>query len=289
MTENVAGFHDRLTKIVEEFVSNARAELSQRWAAWSVDITTPALHEVLGGLLARQVTLATQLARAPQTWNGHVAPLSLRAMTDGYITLAWILECPATRCDQYVKFGLGQKKLFLEHWKVHLTETGERNVENHPVIKAMEQWLNAERFHFLTEVSVGSWSETDTRSMAEEAGCLDLYRFGYAPLSAAVHNMWHHVIDYNLKTCQNPLHGSHRVPVDPDLAIDPDYLYRAAKYLDKSFRLFDRKTGVSVEVTRSIDALIDALNDALNTLNDSLPDPDMRGAPADNPAARAPE
>lgn len=267
MTEPSETFHGRLQQIIDQFVANARAELSIRWSAWSIDITQPQLHEVVGGLLARQVTLATQLARAPQSWNGHVAPLFLRSMTDAHISLAWIFEAPENRCDKYVKFGLGQKKLFLEHWKAHLAQSGEKDIENHPMIKALEAWLNAERFHFLTEVAVGSWSETDTRSMADEAGCGDLYRFAYAPFSAAVHNMWHHVIDYNLETCHNPLHGYHRVPADKDLPVDPDYLYRAAKYLDKSFRLFDRKTGMSVEIQSSLKQLVESLNE----LNESLP------------------
>ena len=103
--------------------------------------------------------------------------------------------------------------------------------------------------------------------MADEAGCGDLYRFAYAPFSAAVHNMWHHIVDYNLETCENPLHAYHRVPVDPDLPIDPDYLYRAAKYLDKSFRLFDRKSGVSVDVESSLKTLVESLNE----LNEQLP------------------
>ena len=137
---------------------------------------------------------------------------------------------------------------------------------------ATEQ-LNAERFEHLTEVSIGSWSETDTRRMAEEAGCLDLYRLAYTPFSAAVHSMWHHVADYNLGRCRNPLHQYHRVPVDPDLASDIDYVYRAAKYVDKTMDLFDRKTGVSVEASSTLDWFMDALTKlGASTSSDPLDD-----------------
>jgi hypothetical protein len=57
------------------------------------------------------------------------------------------------------------------------------------------------------------------------------------------------------------------VAVDPDLSIDPDYLYRAADYLDRSFRLFDRKNGVSVDVESSLSTLVESLNE----LNERLP------------------
>jgi hypothetical protein len=97
--------------------------------------------------------------------------------------------------------------------------------------------------------------------MAEEAGCLDLYRLAYTPFSAAVHNMWHHVADHNLTGCRSPLHQHHRVPVDPDMEPDIDYVYRAGKYVAKTFDLFDSKTGTAVETPSSLDALIVALTE----------------------------
>ena len=97
--------------IVDNLVQGLRAELGARWDAWDRDLTKPQLHEAIGGLMARQVSLATQLAQAPSIWNGHVAPLILRAMTDAYITLAWIFQEPEKRTDGYVKYGLGQRKL----------------------------------------------------------------------------------------------------------------------------------------------------------------------------------
>jgi hypothetical protein len=251
----------KLMKIVDDFVVSIRLELKARWDAWDVDLTKSYVYEVIGGLMARQVTLASQLASAPQIWNGHIAPLVLRSMTDAYISLAWIFEDPGQRADQYIKFGLGQRKLWLEHLKAGLVDQGEKDVENHPMIKAATRRLNAERFEHITEVSVGSWSEESTRKMAEEAGCLDLYRMAYTPFSAAVHNMWHHVADYNLEKCRSPLHQYHCVPVDPELGSDIDYVYRAAKYVAKTFDLFDSKTGISVGVASSLDSLVAALNE----------------------------
>ena len=245
--------------IVDDLVQGLRAELQARWDAWDLDLTKSYLHDVIGGLMARQVTLATQLAQAPPIWNGHIAPLILRAMADAYITLAWIFQDPEKRADDYVKYGLGQRKLWLEHFKASLVEKGEEEPEKHPVVKAVTEQLNAERFEHLTEVSVGSWSEQSTRRMAEEAGCLDLYRLAYTPFSTAVHNMWTHVADYNLRRCQNPLHQFHRVPEDPELEPSINYVYRAAKYVAKTFDLFDRETGVSLETPSSFDSFVEAL------------------------------
>ena len=172
--------------IVDDLVHGLRVELGARWDAWGRDLTKPHLHEVIGGLMARQVSLATQLAQAPSTWNGHVAPLILRAMTDAYITLAWVFREPEKRTDTYVKYGLGQRKLWLEHFKASLVKRGEKEPEENLFVKAITEQLNAERFEHITEVSVGTWSERSTRQMAEEAGCLDLYRLAYTPFSTAV-------------------------------------------------------------------------------------------------------
>ena len=258
MTDEDIDFKD-IMAVSDDLVRGLRAELHARWDAWDLDLTKPYLHEVIGGLMARQVTLATQLAQAPSAWNGHMAPLILRAMTDAYITLSWIFRDPEKRTDSYVKYGLGQQKLWLEHFKAALAEKGEKEPAENIIVKAVTEKLNTQRFEYLTEVSVGTWSERSTRQMAEEAGCLDFYRMAYTPFSTAVHNMWTHIADYNLRQCRNPLHQFHRVPEDPDLKPDIDYVYRAAKYVTKTFDLFDRETGVSVDTPSSFDSFVSAL------------------------------
>ena len=89
---------------------------------------------------------------------------------------------------------------------------------------------------------------------------MDLYDFAYEPFNAATHSMWHRICKFNLTTCTNILHGYHRVPIDlPDTGIDPDYLYRASKYVEKSFKLFDEKTSISVEVPSAFEFLVESL------------------------------
>lgn len=214
---------EKMEKIIGDYIDAVRSELAARWRQWRLDLTKPELHEVVGALIARQVTLATQLARSPGTWNPHTAPVLLRSMTDAYITLAWILKDPVERSRKFILYGLGQQKLVLEHRKAALTAEGKEPAQD-PVVKATEAWLNAQRFDFLTEVNVGSCAEVSVRDMAEEADCLDLYRYAYTPFSAATHNMWHHISRLSLQVCENPLHRYHKMPFDPDFGPDPDYL-----------------------------------------------------------------
>jgi hypothetical protein len=230
-----------IESIISDYIDRVRKELVTRIDSWTPSVPLIQVQEVLGGLMARQITLATQLAQAPSTWNGHLAPIVLRAMTDVYITFAWIWGDPPNRAAMYVSYGRGQLKLHLEHLRAQLASRGE-DPDEHPLVKAHQQAIDAEYLGVFTEVNVGSWSGTDTRSMAEEADCLDLYKFAYSPFSRATHSMWPHIAQYNLKPCVNPLHRMHRVPTDEDWPLDAHYFYLVAKYAQKTMRLFDLKT-----------------------------------------------
>lgn len=245
---------EQIAPIIDTYIGMVKAELRERVKAWPLDLAQYEMHEAVGALLARQVTLAVQLAAAPPIWNPHLAPLILRSMTDTYISLGWILCDPVDRAQKFILYGLGQEKLEIEHLKARAEAEGWKP-EDDPLIKSKEEWLNEQRYEFLTEVNVGSWSGIDTRKMAEEAGLLDVYRFDYQPSSAAMHSQWHHIGRFNLVTCPNPLHKLHKIPVAPELGSDITYLVRAAEYVQKAFTLFDNKFGVKVGVASALDTL----------------------------------
>jgi hypothetical protein len=247
-----------LRSLLDTYVDKLRNELDERWKTWQIDLSQREVHEVTGGLLARQVSLATQLASAPGIWNEHLAPLVLRAMTDVVINLFWILEDPKERARKYILYGLGQEKLLLEHHRQSVRAEG-KDPDDDVGIKALASWIDTQRFSFMTEVNVGSWSGIDTRTMAEEAGCIELYRFAYSPWSASAHSTWQHVSRWNLIHCRNPLHRYHRVPYTPELGPDAHYLYVAAKYAEKAFRRFDEKTGVTSTVDSAFDYIVEQL------------------------------
>jgi len=240
--------------MIKKYIEMIHEELSVRWQQWDKDLSKSEMYEVIGALLARQVTLATQLAQAPAIWNGHIAPIILRSMVDNYITLAWILKDPEERSQKFISYGLGQEKLQIEHRKARLK--GKDNKED-PLIQIKEDWLNTQHYSFLTEVNIGSWSGLATRQMAEQADCIDFYNLTYIPFSAATHNMWNHVERYNLTRCPNPLHRFHRIPIDLPIEIaDVDYVYRAAKYVDKVFRLFDEFSQIRSRAVSAIKYLV---------------------------------
>src|SRR5207302_2054142 len=136
----------KLEDLFRAIDAKIRQELRLRCQAYTPDFRMPEVFNVLTALLARQATLATEMVSAPQLWNGHSAPLFLRAMTDVHITLSWILLDAKTRARQYIDHGLGQAVLELEHRKKRLESADEDSKEMlKQVIQAQEAWINAQR------------------------------------------------------------------------------------------------------------------------------------------------
>ncbi len=270
----------QIREIADRFAEDLQVELSARWEAWKLDLSKKELHEVVGALLARQVTLAVEFSHSPACWNYHVGPLFLRAMADVYITLAWIFADPAQsleRARKFIYFGLGQEKLQLEHRRAEIEQEGRAPMPEEKLgMEAAEAWINAQRYTFLTEVNVGNWSDLTVRKMAGEANCLDFYNYVYQPWSGVAHSMWHHVGRYNVEQCGNPLHLNHLTPAVPRFYSDLHLLHLAGKYAHKAFRLFDEKAGVKVDVPSAFVRL----DDGLEQLGREADAADSAGGPA---------
>ena len=249
------GIWEKISAILEDYCESVNGELDERWRNWKLDLSKLEMYEVITSLLARQVTLVTQLANSPSIWNRHVAPIILRTMVDTHINLAWILKDSLDRSRKFILYGLGQEKLYLEHIKAK-SKTG----TNDHRIRSIEDWINSQHISVFTEVNLGSWSELSTRDMAEDADCLEIYRMAYQPFSSVAHSMWNHVCKYNLKKCENPLHRYHRVPINPSLPPDIDFFYSAAKYTDITFMLFDRNFNLKLEKPSSFRKFINSMN-----------------------------
>ena len=266
MTESPGNWGVNLGKVVEKYIDVVREGLEERWKSIATELYEHEPHEVIGSLLARQATLTIQLASAPQIWNGHIAPLILRCMTDTHITLAWILNDPINRAKRYILYGLGQEKLYIEHLKAGKASGEGSEVDQ--IIQVRENWLNSQRHDALTEVDVGAWSGMNTRDMAEEADCKSLYNYAYLPFSGVVHNMWQHVAIYNLKQCRNPLHKFHRVPTIAEAPFHPDFVYTSSKYVSRSFKAVDEKFALSCKAPYPVDWLFNELEKLSGTLGD---------------------
>lgn len=232
-------------RILVRYRNSARRELYERLSNWKLDLQKIELQEVVGALLARQVTLASDLASAPTIWTPHSAPLFLRAMADVHIILAWIFGNPSERTKKFFEDGLGAVKLELAHRKAEYEKSQDQDPRKKQIIDYWENWLSSQRMADFVEVNLGNWSGITTRKMAEEAGCIDFYNYVYQPFSNAVHSSWPHVSDKNMVYCLNPTHLNHRLAVSDDIEPEIFWLDLASKYLEKTFKLFDSQLNIS--------------------------------------------
>ncbi len=245
--------------LITNYRADVDRELAERLEAWPPDFSQIHVHEVIGGMLARQATLSKDIAHAPALWTGHSAPILLRAMADVYINIAWLLLDPVERCRKFVLFGLGQAKLELAHRRAQIG-TREPTPQEATMLEACEMWIDNQRIGLLLDVDFGKWSSLSVRQMAEEANCIDFYNYVYTPFSACAHSMWHHVARYDLRECGNPLHRHHRRPTSEAIAPDIHYLMLAAKYWSKTLGTFDRVLGLPIQGSSSYETLIDAVS-----------------------------
>jgi hypothetical protein len=215
----------QISEFMESYTEIVKLNLDERWRKLPIKLSDVGVYEVIGGLLARQATLSIQLADNPMIWNPHIAPIILRSMTDAHITIAWILaDNFEERAREYILYGLGQEKKLVEHYKIELENDPDlQKIQSQ--IEIREKWIESQRYPFLTEVNLGSWSGTNTRNMSIEADCESLYKFAYEPFSAVAHNMWQHISKFNLKRCTNPLHKYHQVPTISDVPLSEEYVY----------------------------------------------------------------
>ena len=256
-----------LMEAVQKFIEHLASQVKVRWTRWPYDHKERDVREVIGGLLARQASLVRVMAVNPFFWNSHTAPLLLRPMVENCITLAWILKDPLERAQQFITYGLGQENLLLEQAKADLRDRG-LDPDEDPDIEQWEMWINSHRYTFLTEVNVGNWGP-NLRTMAEEAGLIDLHRNDYTTLSGATHGMWQHVVRYYLEGCTNPLHGFHRIPSIPNFDPHLEFLRHAALYMDLAIEIFDESIGLDVEDDTAIQILSNEVEDAWNLWQDS--------------------
>jgi hypothetical protein len=246
---------DEFEIFLEGYVDNVVQGMHERWSRYRPDTYNHEGSDAIAGLMARQATLAVEFARNPGIWNGNLAPLVLRAMTDTHITIAWILKSPADRGREYIRYGLGQEKLQIE--LLENESDGMPDEETNPelleLIRHRRQWLNSQLQEWAIDVNVGSWSGKSVRDMSLEAGCESLYKFAYMPFSGAAHSMWQHVGIYNVERCTKALHKGHRIPRILSFEPDIDYLYRSAKYVSRTYSAFCDEFGFQVERLLPVD------------------------------------
>lgn len=248
---------DAVHQVTEEF----NRFLDGFFQSQELDLHKPAKHEVISGLITRAVRSVIASQRAPHLWCGEYGSGLTRLLAETEIVLAWLAKNGPDSYAQYQVFGIGKAKLM----KAHMVNLANKFQDGPPemlkdAIQHFERKLGGEWAEEFTSVRLDSnFADASVRTMAQETGREDLYRYVYQSASGVSHGEWWAVQDYDMQRCMNPLHRFHWVPsMEPIGGNDPalarywisqivSLISMALNHLEDSNPRVDDSDGVSRE------------------------------------------
>lgn len=199
------------------------------------DVYSPDRHEVLTGLVNRQVRAVEAMASMPLFWSvEHGAPL-IRGLVEARIIAKWLMhQHDRALYERFKDYGRGHLKLHVLHLREYAdAETGNTS-DLDAEIAELEQILERDMMEEFQDIDVNArFTKEDTRTMAYAVGLDREYRTLFAPMSANVHGEWITLDQYALDVCRNPLHRAHRLPnFDTRTMLNPTHVTLALDQLE---------------------------------------------------------
>jgi len=258
---------NKIFEFGEQFENMAQMEFKNMWNDARVDLANPTRHDVIIGLLARNLQLVCDVVQNPGLWIMPISAIIVRCMIETQIRLAWLIKCGNdTDFKDYIEYGLGQEKLYVEHLKRLSVEDRLDKKQIIEDIEGREKWISAQRSTFLLAVDIGGGNKgKDLRVMADEAGILDMHRLGYSPLSSAVHGHWNTIAGLNLTPCLNPLHGRHWLPALPKRPISLSFLFDAVNCYSECFELVSLSFTCKEIESKAVQSYLEQIREVFNS------------------------
>lgn len=242
-------FFEELTMIGLKYEEDLKSTIIELWTQAPIDPKFTGKNEVLDGLLMRQVNLVTSLAVSPRLLTVDIAGIILRCMAETQITLEWFNQNGNEEdYKKFIEYGLGQQKLVQEHMGKLLENKDSPPKRLEHGFEKMEEKLEAQRYKHLIPVDVGHWADKNTRELAQEAGCKDLYDLRFQQHNPAVHGSWDFIHQNNLVQCQNPLHQFHQIPQFQPLPRIPFALVEGGNIMKRSLDSWMQARGLNQEI-----------------------------------------
>lgn len=205
------------------------------------DLYAPSRHEVLTGLAMRAIRVVSAFVHSPMLWSSEHGALSLRAVVEVRISLAWMIKRDDERIyDQFKAYGRGQLKLLKLKLEEFIDQAAHVPDEYHRWAEELDRAVNWEIWEEFQDIELGAWSKKNTRDMAREAGLSDEYSLLFQPLSSIAHAEWSALTPTALEICTNPTHRYHHLPAnDMMTSLEPGILDILLDQLDRVVDLYE--------------------------------------------------
>ena len=202
-------FTSRLQKEYSLFMSTA---LSSESAMNPTDLER---FEVVTGLVSRCFRSLVVVYQSPLFWNSEHGSDIVRTLFETEITILWLHSHRGEGSyKNYQDYGRGKGKLF----KLHLERLAQNagGIDPNSLAGTVSDGdLNKGTNDQFQEVSLANtFAGISLRTMAEEVGQIDQYRYVYQPASGMSHGEWWTLEGSVMVHCVNPLHRFHLIPCD---------------------------------------------------------------------------
>ncbi|VXC35201.1 conserved hypothetical protein [Arthrobacter sp. 8AJ] len=180
------------------------------------DLYDPDKHEVLTGLVFRQIEFVRAMIDSPALWHIDSAAGTTRGLIETRIVFKWMIRQDRDIFSRFKDYGRGKLKLYKLHAEELRDSLDEPSEALNAQIDRLQELVNGDVWEEFQHISIaGNFASVDTRRMADQVGLLEDYRLIFSPASAAVHGEWGPISQHTLTRCLNPLHRGHRIPQAP--------------------------------------------------------------------------
>lgn len=199
------------TKRYRGFVLDLLSSYAEALEAAPSELHQPERQEVNAGLVFRAGRELSVALGHPDLWcEEHGSHIS-RTLAETRIILQWMTTQDFSIYRTYKDYGAGKAKLYArildeipEDARTPAFADGIRELRNLS--------YSDETIDYRAVDTSDTFSAKSLRSMAEEAGLLDLYRHVYQMASGTTHGEWWSIENNAMERCLNVLHRGHLIP-----------------------------------------------------------------------------
>lgn len=221
-----------------------------------LDIYSKERDEVLNGLFFRVFRFYHSFLISFHFWAADIAEMLSRTMLESVIYMRFLTKNNKEELfKEFVKYGIGQEKLFKAHLATLIDEKKVRSTQE--LVDYINSASDDEVWDELVSIKLSNFENLN--KLADQAGSKYEYTVRYQPYSITEHGHWPALKRYYLKRCNNPLHrfhfiGSARLP-----NIDLSFLFSITSLFYESYSIWRNVYKLDDEVKPILDMYISSV------------------------------
>lgn len=217
-----------------------------------IEIDTYSRHkdEVVNGLFFRVFRFYHSFLISFHFWAADISEMTYRTMLESLFYLKFLThENKEDLYKEFVKYGIGQEKLFKAHLGTLLDE--KKVVSSPELIDYINSGSDDEIWDELISIKLSNFENLN--KLAEKIDSKYDYTVHYQPYSITEHGQWPALKRFYLKRCKNPLHRYHFIGNARLPYMDLSFLFSTSNLFYDAYLIWIKTYGLPDEVKSIID------------------------------------